>query len=121
MTIRRLVALTALAAAVPVASMAQDAAVKFWLKQDPNNITGCIAFDSQVTREHTFTLKDGKATMTSPGGINTTLKLVRPNVYQETLQLGRLNLVVVADLASTPKTLTATDSNLGCRWTAVQA
>lgn len=121
MTIGRLVALAAVAASLPLASMAQDAEVKFWLKQNSNNITGCIAFDSQLTREHTFTLKDGQATMTSPGGITTKLKMVRPNVYEERLQLGRLDALVVADLASTPKKLTVTDANMGCGWTAIQA
>jgi hypothetical protein len=120
MTIARLVALAAVAASLPVASMAQDAEVHFWLKQNPNNITGCIAFDPQFTREHTFILKDGQASITAPGGINTKLALVRPNVYQETLALGRLNVLIVADLASTPKKLTATDSNMGCGWTAVK-
>ncbi len=120
MTITRLVALAAAAASIPVASMAQDAEVHFWLKGNPNNITGCIAGDSQLTREHTFILKDGQASITSPGGINTKLKLVRPNVYQEKITQGRLDLVVVADLSSTPKKLTATDANMGCGWTAVK-
>ena len=120
MTITRLVALAAVAASIPFASMAQDAEVKFWLKQNPNNITGCIAFDSQLTREHTFILKDGQASITSPGGINTKLALVRPNVYQETVALGRVNALVVADLAATPKKLTVTDANMGCGWSAVK-
>lgn len=120
MTIPRLFALAAVAASIPFASMAQDAEVHFWLKQNPNNISGCIAFDPQFTREHTFILKDGQASITAPGGINTKLALVRPNVYQETLALGRLHVVIVADLASTPKKLTATDANMGCGWTAVK-
>ena len=120
MTITRFVALAAVAASIPFASMAQDAEVHFWLKGNPNNITGCIVGDSQLTREHTFILKGGQASITSPGGINTKLKLVRPNVYQEKITQGRLDLVVVADLASTPKKLTATDANMGCGWTAVK-
>ena len=119
MTITRFVALAAVAASIPVASMAQDAEVRFWLKQNPNNITGCIGFP-QFTREHTFILKDGQASITSPGGINTKLALVRPNVYQETVALGRVNAVVVADLAATPKKLTVTDANMGCGWSAVK-
>ena len=119
MTITRLIALAAVAGSIPFASMAQDAEVRFWLKQNPNNITGCIGFP-QFTREHTFILKDGQASITAPGGINTKLALVRPNVYQEKITQGRLDLVVVADLASTPKKLTATDANMGCGWTAVK-
>jgi hypothetical protein len=120
MTITRLAALAAVAASIPVASMAQNAEVHFWLKGNPNNISGCIRFDPQFTREHTFILKDGQASITSPGGINTKLALVRPNVYQETITQGQLNLVIVADLASTPKKLTATDSRMGCGWSAVK-
>ena len=120
MTITRLVALAAVAASIPGASMAQDAEVHFWLKGNPGNISGCIAADPQFTREHTFILKDGQASIKSPGGINTGLKLVRPDVYQETLSLGRLNLLVVADLAATPKSLTVTDANMGCGWSAVK-
>ena len=120
MTITRLIALAVVAGSIPFASMAQDAEVHFWLKGNPNNITGCIAADPQFTREHTFILKDGQASITSPGGINTKLVMVRPNVYQEKITQGRLDLVVVADLASTPKKLTATDANMGCGWTAVK-
>ena len=120
MTMTRLIAVAAVAASIPFAAMAQDAEVHFWLKGNPNNISGCIRFDPQVTREHTFILKDGQASITSPGGINTKLALVRPNVYQEKITHGRLDLVVVADLASTPKKLTATDANMGCGWSAVK-
>jgi hypothetical protein len=121
MTVFRLLAVAAAAAVVlPVAAMAQDGEVKFWMKGDAKNLQGCIAADPQLTREHTFTLKDGKATLKSPGGINTDLKLVKPNVYQETIALGRVNLVVVADLGATPKKLTMTDANMGCSWTAVK-
>jgi hypothetical protein len=101
-------------------SSGQDAQANFWLKGNPNNITGCISFDPQFTRKHTFTLKNGQAEVTSPGGLNTQLSLVRPDVYQTRLQLGALNMLVTADLASTPKTLTVQDSNLGCAWSAVK-
>lgn len=40
--------------------------------------TDCIAFDPQFTREHTLTVEDGRATLTSPGGIQTSLKPVKP-------------------------------------------
>jgi hypothetical protein len=105
-----------LAALLPVAASAQS--VNFWLAALPGNIQGCIAADPQFTREHTFTLKDGQAEMTSPGGINTKLKLVRPNVYETDNELGRLHLHVVADLSVTPRTLTVTEKNLGCKWAA---
>jgi hypothetical protein len=40
--------------------------------------------------------------VTSAGGINTRMKLVRPDVYETSFVLGQLNLSVVADLAATP-------------------
>ena len=69
-------------------------------------------------RAHASPLKDGEAELTSPGGINTKLKQVRPNVYEADFELGRLHLHLVADLAATPKTLNVTEKNLGCKWTA---
>ncbi len=101
-----------------LASAASAQSVNFWLAALPGNIQGCIAADPQFTREHTFTLKDGQAEITSPDGINTKLKAARPNVYETDYQLGRLNLHVVADLSATPRTLTVTEKNLGCKWAA---
>ena len=122
MTAQRLIASAILSGAVAlsIAAFAQSGEANFWLKGSPNNIQGCIAFDPQFTRKHTFKLVNGQASITSPGGINTDLTLVRPDVYQTQLQLGRLNMIIVADLASTPKTLNVKDSNMGCAWSAVK-
>ena len=120
MTIGKYVVLAAVALALPGAAMAQDAEVKFWLKGAPGNIQGCIAADPQFTREHTFTLKGGEAVVTAAGGVDTKLKLVRPNVYAADFDLGRMNLNMVADLAATPKSLTVTNRDLGCKWSAVK-
>jgi len=114
------IAIAAAAAMLPLAAAAQDATAHFWLKANPNNIQGCIAVDPQFTREHTFTLQNGQAKVTSAGGVNSGMTMVRPDVYQTTFVLGQWNLLVVADLASTPKTLTVTDRNLGCRWSAMK-
>jgi len=57
-------ACVALAALLPAAASAQS--VNFWLAALPGNIQGCIAADPQFTREHTLTLKDGEAKLTSP-------------------------------------------------------
>src|SRR5262249_49925820 len=112
----------AMAALLPALASAQSAEqVKFWLAAQPGNIQGCIAADPQFTREHTFTLKDGQAEVTSPGGINTKLKMVRPNVYETNYELGPLNLNLVADLSATPPTLTVTEKNLGCKWAGKKA
>jgi hypothetical protein len=122
MTVQRRIAAVALTGTLTlsIAAVAQSGEANFWLKGSPNNITGCIAFDAQFTRKHTFNLVNGQASITSPGGLNTNLTLVRPDVYQTQLQLGQLNMTIVADLASTPKTLTVKDSNLGCAWSAVK-
>jgi hypothetical protein len=119
MKVHRLISL-AVAAGLPFAALAQDGQANFWLKGDANNIQGCIGFDPQFTRKHTFTLTGGQAEVTSPGGINTKLTLVRPNVYETRLQMAGLNMLVTADLAATPKTLTVKDTNMGCAWSAVK-
>ena len=46
------------------------------------------------------------------------MKPTKPNVYEGDFQLGGLNLHFVADLAATPRTLTASEKNLGCKWAA---
>ena len=120
-SVRRLAGLLLVVAiSLPGVALAQQS-VKFWLAADPGNIQGCLAADSQFTREHTFTVKDGQATLTAPGGINTKMKLVRPNVYETDFQLGRLHLHAVADLSATPPTLLVTERNLGCKWAAKKA
>ncbi len=101
---------------LPLAAAAQDATVEFRLVGAPGNITSCIAADPQFTRVHTFTLKNGQAELTAPGGINTKMKLEKPGVYTAEYELGRRQVHVVADL--TAKSLTVTDKNLGCKWTA---
>ncbi|NDH61615.1 MAG: hypothetical protein EBY18_08155 [Alphaproteobacteria bacterium] len=120
MTMSKYLVLAAVALALPAAAMAQDAEVKFWLQSAPNNIQGCIAADPQFTREHTFILKSGQAEVSMPGGIHVKLKPVRPSVYAGDFDLGRLNLHMVADLSVTPRTLTVTEKNLGCKWSAVK-
>jgi hypothetical protein len=112
----------AFSALLASAAFAQSSGqAKFWLAAQPGNIQGCIAADPQFTREHTLTVSDGMAELTSPGGINTKLKMVRPNVYETNYELGRLNLHLLADLSVTPPTLTVTEKNLGCKWMAKKA
>ena len=120
MTIATRIACAALAALPPAVAAAQDASVEFRLAAAPGNIEGCIAADPQFTRVHTFTVKGGQAELTSAGGINTKLKLTKPNVYETDEQLGGRHLHIVADLGAAPKTLTVTEKNLGCKWSAVR-
>jgi hypothetical protein len=120
MTIAKYLAPAAVAMALPMAAGAQDADVKFWLKGSPNSITGCVAADPSFTREHTFLLTNGQAEIKSAGGINIKLKPSRPGIYTGDFDLGRMNLNIVADVASTPKTLTVTSQDGGCKWSAVK-
>ena len=101
---------------LPVTSTAQDASVKFRLAQDPKNVQGCTSLDSAFTRVHTFTLTGGKAELKSAGGIDDNMKMVRPNVYATEFALSGVRLDVVADLAATPRSLTITEKNRGCKW-----
>ena len=117
-SIRHFLVLSAAACWLPVAASAQDVVAHFRLAGDPNNVQGCMNYDSSMTRVHTFTLKGGQAEVTSAGGINDKMKPVRPNVYDTVFALGRVHLDVVADLGSTPKSLTVTEKNAGCKWSA---
>ena len=120
MSIGKYLALVVAASALPVAVLAQNAEVHFWLKGSPNSIQGCIAADPSFTRDHTFLLTNGQAEIKSAGGINIKLKPSRPGVYTGDFDLGRMNLNIVADVASTPKTLTVTSQDGGCKWSAVK-
>ena len=105
---------------LPTLAWPQDMSAEFRLAAAPNNIQGCIAADPQFTRVHTLTVKGGQAELTSHGGIQTKLKLAKPNVYESDYELGRLHLHLVADLAATPPSLTVTEKNLGCKWMGVK-
>ena len=120
MAVARCALLAAMASLLPMLAMAQDSVTEFRLAQDPKNIQGCTALDSSMTRVHTLPIKGGQAEIKSAGGIDDEMKLVRPNVYQTVFALGGARLVVVADLSATPKTLTVTDNNRGCKWMAVR-
>ena len=120
MSIGKYLALVVAASALPVAVLAQNAEVHFWLKGSPNSISGCVAADPSFTRDHTFLLTNGQAEIKSAGGINIKLKSSRPGVYTGDFDLGRMNLNIVADVASTPKTLTVTSQDGGCKWSAVK-
>lgn len=118
MTPIRLSALAAALALLPAMASAQNSTTEFRLALDPGSIQGCMRLDSSMGRVHTLTLKDGQATIKSAGGIDDKLRMTRPKVYEGTLQLGGARLDIVADLAATPKSLTATNRDLGCKWTA---
>ncbi|SEO05777.1 hypothetical protein SAMN02990966_00839 [Rhodospirillales bacterium URHD0017] len=101
---------------LPTVAIAQDFSANFWLARDQRSATDCIAFDPQFTREHTLTVRGGRATLTSPGGIQTSLKPVKPGVYEEDTVMDGLQLKLIADINT--KTLTLSDKYIGCWWTA---
>ena len=119
-SMRKHLVLATIALALPAAAMAQDAEFKFWLKGASDNIQGCIAAEPAFTREQTFVLANGEAEVKMAGGVHVKMKLERPNVYVGNFDLGRLNLHMVADLSATPKSLTVTNQDLGCKWSAVK-
>jgi hypothetical protein len=116
----RCAVLATLATLLPVLAAAQDSVTEFRMAQDPKNIQGCTALDSTMTRVHTLTIKDGKAVLKGAGGVDDDLKLVRPNVYQGVFALAGAHVDIVADLSGSPKSLTMTEKNRGCKWHAVQ-
>jgi hypothetical protein len=120
MAVARSAVLSGIAILLPVLAAAQDSVTKFRLAQDSKNIQGCTALDSSFTRVHTLTIKGGQAEVKSAGGIDDKMKLVRPNVYETVFALSGVRLDVVADLSASPKTLTVTEKNRGCKWTAIQ-
>jgi len=101
---------------LPTVATAQEFSANFWLAREQRSATDCIAFDPQFTREHTLTVRGGQATLTSPGGIQTSLKPVKPGVYEEDTVMNGLQLKLVADINT--KTLMLSDKYIGCWWTA---
>lgn len=107
---------SALLVLLPTVAVAQDFSANFWLARDQRSATDCMAFDPQFTREHTLTVRNGQATLTSPGGIQTNLTPLKPGVYEEDTVMDGLQLKLLADINN--KTLTVNDKYIGCWWTA---
>ena len=118
MTPRTLLIMAAIAI-LPCAAAAQDSVTPFRFTAAPGNIQGCIAMDPSFTRIYTLTVRSGVVDIRSAGGIDDTMKLVRPGVYAATFQLSGGQIDFVLDTNANPKTLTATSKNLGCKWNAV--
>jgi len=118
MTVRTLLFL-AIGTVLCQAAAAQDSVTQFRLTAAPGNIQGCIALDPSFTRVHTLTVRGGVVDIKSAGGIDDTMKPVRPGIYAATFQLGGGQIDFVLDANANPKTLTATSKNLGCKWNGV--
>ena len=111
--------MAALLAAMALPAVAQDGAIQFRLAAATGNPSNCIRYDSTLSRVHTLTVTGDKATLKSAGGVNETLKQTAPMVYKSTAQLAGTMLAIVADASKSPRTLTITETNLGCRWAAI--
>lgn len=83
------------------------------------NPAGCRRFDAALSRVHTFQATGDSATVTSAGGVSSTMTRTSPGIYTTEASLGSTTLQVVADAASSPKSLTVSEPRLGCRWTAI--
>jgi len=118
MTVRKLLVL-AIGMGLSQAASAQDSVIPFRFTAVPGNIQGCIAMDPSFTRIYTLTVRGGVVDIRSAGGIDDTMKLVRPGVYAATFQLSGGQIDFVLDTNANPKTLTAASKNLGCKWNAV--
>jgi hypothetical protein len=83
------------------------------------NPAGCMRFDAALSRVHTFRATGDTASVTSSGGITSNMTQTSPGIYTTDFSLGGTTLRVVANAASSPKSLTVTEPRLGCRWSAV--
>lgn len=83
------------------------------------NPAGCTRFDAALSRVHTFRAAGNTASVTSAGGVTSNMTQTSPGVYTTDFSMGGTTLRVVANAASSPKSLTVTEPRLGCRWSAV--
>jgi hypothetical protein len=83
------------------------------------NPAGCMRFDAALSRVHTFRTTGDTASVTSAGGVTSNMTQTSPGVYTTDFSLGGTTLRVVANAASSPKSLTVAEPRLGCRWSAV--
>jgi hypothetical protein len=112
-------------ASTPQASAASVAApgapIAFRVVPEETNPTGCTRFDAQLSRGHTFRETGNTASFTSASGLTSNMTQTSPGVYTtDYFTFGGVTLRVVVNAASSPKSLTVTESKLvGCRWSAV--
>lgn len=97
-------------------ALAQELDMQFDVAQLPGNIQGCIALDSAFNRPVSVKVRGENAQLVTSGGIHSRMRLVRPSVYEGTLEVSGAHLEFVADLGATPRTLAVLSRNLGCKW-----
>ncbi|WP_139374170.1 hypothetical protein [Enhydrobacter aerosaccus] len=105
-------------AAQATGPMDPDSVTKFTLALQPDSISGCILTDPSMTRPMTLTVRSNRAELVTSGGVHGTMMRVAPNVYAGGFVLGQRNLSFRADLSTSPKRLTVTTPEGGCRWAA---
>lgn len=106
-------------AQAPAQSGVQGTPIEFRVVADSGNPSSCQRFDAALSRVHTLTRTGATASLTSAGGISSTMTQTAPNVFTTNFSLGTTTLNVVADAAKSPKTLEVREAKLGCRWHAV--
>lgn len=97
-------------------AFAQDVDAQFDVVQLPGNIQGCIALDSAFNKPVSIKVAGGNAQLVTGGGIHSRMKLVRPNVYEASIEVSGGQLDFTTDLGATPRTLGVVSRNLDCKW-----
>ena len=110
--------LAGLTATGAFAQTAANTPIEFRMAASDANISGCRGLDANLSRVHSVTLQGDNALLKLAGGISEALKQTAPGIYTSTFTLSGVRLDVVADASKSPRTLTATDKNRGCRWDA---
>jgi hypothetical protein len=100
-------------------ALAQAAPIEFRVVPTDRNPSSCQQWDAALSRVHTFTQTGNTASIRSAGGVTSNMTLVSPNVFATSFSLGGTTLNVMADAASSPKSLEVTNPRIGCRWSAV--
>ena len=88
----------------------------FRLTASKSNVGTCKALDASMSREHTLTVSGDKAVIKSSGGVDDDLKPAGPGVYRTDFRLAGVGLVIVANVAQSPRTLVVTEPREGCKW-----
>ena len=99
-------------------AQAQSAPIAFRMAASDANLAGCRSLDSELSRVHSVTLQGDTALLKLAGGNSEKLKQTGPGVYTTVFTLSGVRLDVVANSASSPRTLVVTEKNRGCRWDA---
>jgi hypothetical protein len=102
----------------PAEGSAEEIVARFRLVPDLANAGACSQLDSVLERVHTLTRENGDLELTSAGGIEGRMTPMTSEVYRIAFELDGRRLDVVADLASSKKTLTVVQTDRRCRWIA---